>query len=153
MSVANESHKEEQNMQEHHGSGRYWVVWAALLVLTLVTVITGQMHLPGIALGLALVIASTKGLLVLLFFMHLIDHKGANRLVMAVSVLFVLMMLAMPMADLATRYRPANPTGSHLSDLPDLNFIEGKSPAAGGHGSGKAAGGHDAPGHEAPKGH
>jgi cytochrome c oxidase subunit 4 len=153
MSVANESHKEERNMQEHHSSGRYWVVWAALLVLTLVTVITGKMHLPGIALGLALVIATTKGLLVLLFFMHLIDHKGANRLVMAVSVLFVLMMLAMPMADLATRFRPANPSGSHLSDLPDLNFIEGKSPAAGAHGGGPG-GGHGGPsGHEAPSGH
>jgi cytochrome c oxidase subunit 4 len=140
MSVANESHKEERNMQEHHSSGRYWLVWAALLVLTLVTVITGKMHLPSIALGLALVIATTKGLLVLLFFMHLIDHKGANRLVMAVSVLFVLMMLAMPMADLATRYRPANPTGSHLSDLPDLNFIEGTS--GGAHGTGAAPGGH-----------
>ncbi|HVG62670.1 MAG TPA: cytochrome C oxidase subunit IV family protein [Hyalangium sp.] len=140
MSVANESHKEERNMQEHHSSGRYWLVWAALLVLTLVTVITGKMHLPGIALGLALVIATTKGLLVLLFFMHLIDHKGANRLVMAVSVLFVLMMLAMPMADLATRYRPANPTGSHLSDLPDLNFIEGT--PSGAHGTGAAPGGH-----------
>lgn len=151
MSVANESHQEEQNMRHetHSGPGRYWLVWAALLVLTLVTVITGQMHLPGIALGLALVIASTKGLLVLLFFMHLIDHKGANRLVMAVSVLFVLMMLAMPMADLATRFRPANPSGSHLSDLPDLNFIEGTSGGAhgGGHGAGqKAPGGHPAPG-------
>jgi cytochrome c oxidase subunit 4 len=112
-----------------------------LLVLTLATVITGKMHLPGVALGLALVIASTKGLLVLLFFMHLIDHKGANRLVMGVSILFVLMMLGMPMADLATRFRPANPSGSkHLSDLPDLNFIEGISDTQGG-------------GHEAPSGH
>jgi cytochrome c oxidase subunit 4 len=151
MSVANESHKEERNMQEHHGSGRYWLVWTALIVLTIVTVVTGRMHLPGIALGLALVIATTKGFLVLLFFMHLIDHKGANRLVMAVSVLFVLMMLAMPMADLATRYRPANPTGSHLSDLPDLNFIEGTPGGAqgGGHGAGKAAPG----GQQAPGGH
>jgi cytochrome c oxidase subunit 4 len=147
MSVANESHEEARNMQEHHGSGRYWLVWAALIVLTVVTVVTGRMHLPGIALGLALVIATTKGMLVLLFFMHLIDHKGANRLVMAVSVLFVLMMLAMPMADLATRYRPANPTGSHLGDLPDLNFIEGTS--AGPHGAGQQA----PAGQKAPGGH
>jgi cytochrome c oxidase subunit 4 len=153
MSVANESHQEERNMQEHHGSGRYWLVWAALLVLTIVTVITGRMHLPGIALGLALVIATTKGMLVLLFFMHLVDHKGANRLIMGVSVLFVLMMLAMPMADLATRYRPANPSGSHLSDLPDLNFIEGTTggPHGGVQGAGKSVpGGH---GQQAPGGH
>ena len=63
--------------------------------------------------------------------MHLKDHKGANRLVMGVSILFVLMMLVMPMADFATRFRPSNPAGSHLSDLPDLNFLEGTAPAHG----------------------
>jgi cytochrome c oxidase subunit 4 len=109
-------------MQSHHGAGRYYLVFAALIVLTIVTYITGRMHLPDLGLVLALLIATTKGTLVLLFFMHLIDHKGANRLVMGVSVLFVILMLVMPMADLATRFRPANPAGSHLSDLPDLNF-------------------------------
>jgi cytochrome c oxidase subunit 4 len=122
MSVANESREEHRNMQEHHGAGRYYMVFAALIVLTVVTYITGRMHLPTFGLALALLIATTKGMLVLLFFMHLVDHKGANRLVMGVSVLFVLLMLIFPMADLATRFRGANPAGSHLSDLPDLNF-------------------------------
>jgi cytochrome c oxidase subunit 4 len=153
MSVANESSQEAHNMQEHHSSGRYWLVWGALLVLTLVTVLTGRMHIPHFALAVALLIATVKGTLVLLFFMHLIDHKGANRLVMGVSVLFVIMMLVMPMADLATRFRPANPAGSHLSDLPDLDFIEGKKSThnragEGAHGSGQAApGGQQAPSH------
>jgi cytochrome c oxidase subunit IV len=148
MSVANESHQEAQNM-EHHGAGRYYVVWGALLVLTLVTVLTGRMHIPDFGLALALLIASVKGTLVLLFFMHLVDHKGANRLIMAVSFLFVVMMLIMPIADFATRFRPSNPAGSHLSDLPDLNFIEGKTGAHGGTGQ-AAPGGHPAP---SPSGH
>jgi cytochrome c oxidase subunit 4 len=154
MSVANESHEEASNLQSHHGAGRYWLVWAVLLCLTLLTVVTGKMHLPGFALAVALVIATTKGFLVLLFFMHLADHKGANRLVMGVSVLFVLMMLVMPMADFATRFRPSNPAGSHLSDLPDLNFLEGKTgPHAGAHG-GAHGGGHAAPDeHKAPSEH
>jgi cytochrome c oxidase subunit 4 len=139
MSVANESHAEQRNMDEHHGSGRYWLVWGALIVLTVVTVVTGRMHIPHFALLVALVIATVKGTLVLLFFMHLVDHKGANRLVIGVSVLFVVLMLLMPMADLATRFRPANPAGSHLSDLPDLNFPAPKAGAA--HG-----GGHSQPG-------
>jgi cytochrome c oxidase subunit 4 len=123
MSVANESHAEHQKMaEEHHGAGRYYMVFAALIILTIVTYITGRMHLPTFGLALALLIATTKGMLVILFFMHLIDHKGANRLIMGVSVLFVLLMLVFPMADLATRFRPANPAGSHLSDLPDLEF-------------------------------
>jgi len=155
MSVANESQQEAHNM-EHHGAGRYYLVWGALLVLTLATVLTGRMHIPHFALVLALVIASVKGTLVLLFFMHLIDHKGANRLVMAVSFLFVVLLLILPIADFATRFRPSNPAGSHLSDLPDLNFIEGKTGAHGGMGgahggTGQAApGGHAAP---SPSGH
>lgn len=149
MAVANESSQEAHNM-EHHGAGRYYVVWGALLVLTVVTVVTGRMHIPNFALALALLIATVKGSLVLLFFMHLTDHKGANRLVMAVSFLFVIMMLIMPMADFATRFRPANPAGSHLSDLPDLNFIEGKTSTHSGTG-----GAHGAPGgaHGTPSGH
>lgn len=130
MSVANESHSEERNMQEHHGTGRYWIVWAALLVFTLITVVTGRMHLPDFGLLLALIIATVKGTLVLLFFMHLIDHKGANRLVMGVSVLFVILMIIAPMADIATRFRGTNPPGSHLSDLPDLNFPAYQQPGA-----------------------
>ncbi|MDY7232104.1 cytochrome C oxidase subunit IV family protein [Hyalangium rubrum] len=130
MSVANESRSEEHNMQEHHGSGRYWIVWGALLIFTIITVVTGRMHLPDFGLLLALVIATVKGTLVLLFFMHLVDHKGANRLVIGVSVLFVVLMIIAPMADFATRFRGANPPGSHLSDLPDLNFPPHKQPAS-----------------------
>ncbi|MFP2910445.1 cytochrome C oxidase subunit IV family protein [Pyxidicoccus sp. 3LFB2] len=118
MAIANESRQEEHNMrEEHHGAGRYWVIWGALLVLTLVTVITGRMHLPSFGLLLALVIATVKGTLVTLYFMHLIDHRGANRLVFGVSIVFVILMLAVPLLDLGTRFRGSNPPGSQYSDL------------------------------------
>jgi cytochrome c oxidase subunit 4 len=147
MSVANESHKEESNM-DYHSAAPYWIVWVALIFLTVLTVFTGRMHISW-ALPLAMGIATTKGLLVLLIFMHLKDHKGANRLVMGVSILFVLMMLTMPMADFATRFRPSNPAGSHLSDLPDLNFLEGTAPAHGAaHGGQHAAPGSHTGEHE-----
>jgi cytochrome c oxidase subunit 4 len=129
MAIVNETHTEHRNMQEHHGTARYWIVYGALLAFTLITVITGRMHLPTFGLLLALVIATVKGTLVLLFFMHLIDHKGANRLVMGVSLLFVVLMIAAPMADFATRFRGANPPGSHVSDLKDLNFPEAQGDA------------------------
>ncbi|WP_224247120.1 cytochrome C oxidase subunit IV family protein [Hyalangium gracile] len=149
MSVANESQQEDRNMKEHHSAAPYWIVWAALMFFTGLTVVTGRMHFE-LALPVALAIATTKGMLVLLIFMHLKDHKGANRLVMGVSFLFVIFMLIMPLADFATRFRPANPAGSHLSDLPDLNFIEGKTGAHGGaHGAGNTTPG----GHPAPTGH
>ncbi len=118
MGIANESRQEAHNMtEEHHGAGRYWVIWGALLVLTLVTVITGRMHLPSFGLVLALVIATVKGTLVTLYFMHLIDHRGANRLVFGVSIVFVMLMLAIPLLDLGSRFRGSNPPGSQYSDL------------------------------------
>lgn len=112
--MANESMKEDHEMRgEHHsGPGKYILVWGALMVLTVVTVLTGRMHLPDWGLALALVIASVKGGLVALYFMHLAEHKGANRLVFATSMLFVVLMLLFTLFDLGTRFRPALPSNS-----------------------------------------
>ncbi|MBU8900450.1 cytochrome-c oxidase [Corallococcus sp. H22C18031201] len=116
-SVANESRQEEHNMQEHHGAGRYVAIWLILSVLTVVTVLTGRMHLPSFGLLLALVIASVKGTLVALYFMHLSEHRGANRLVFGVSIFFVVLLISFVLMDFGTRFRLANPPGSQYSDL------------------------------------
>lgn len=117
--VSTESRQEERNMQheEHSGVARYVIVWVVLLVLTVVTVMTGRMHLPTWGLALAMLIATVKGTLVAMYFMHLVDHAGANRLVFGVSILFVLLLLFFPLTDLGTRFRGAIPPGSPHSDL------------------------------------
>ncbi|MFP2929441.1 cytochrome C oxidase subunit IV family protein [Pyxidicoccus sp. 3LG] len=123
MAIANESRQEEHNMrEEHHGATRYWIIWAALLVLTALTYYTGRMHMPTFGLLLALVIATTKGTLVTLYFMHLAEHRGANRLVFGVSIIFVMLMLAIPLLDLGTRFRGSNPPGSQYSDLQPVDI-------------------------------
>jgi len=123
MAIANDSRPGAHHAhEEHHGAGRYWVIWGALLVLTLVTVVTGRMHLPSFGLLLALVIASVKGTLVALFFMHLSEHQGVNRLFFAVSLLFVVLMLAIPLLDFGTRFRGSNPPGSQYSDLQAIDI-------------------------------
>lgn len=129
--MANQSHSGAHDSHEgHHGAGRYWLIWGALLVLTLVTVVTGRMHLPTFGLALALIIATVKGTLVALFFMHLSEHQGVNRLFFVVSLLFVFLMLAFPLTDLGSRFRGSNPPGSQYSDLqpPDIgaNVKEGR---------------------------
>ncbi|QRN99205.1 cytochrome C oxidase subunit IV family protein [Archangium violaceum] len=118
--MANESFKETQEMRgEHHsGPGRYLLVWGALMVLTVVTVFTGRMHLPQFGLLLALVIASVKGALVALYFMHLAEHKGANRLVFATSMLFVVLLLLFTLFDVGTRFLPTRPSGSLITNFP-----------------------------------
>jgi cytochrome c oxidase subunit 4 len=106
--MANESSKEAQKMNEHHAGGalKYFIIWAALMGLTVVTVMTGRMHLPDWGLVLALVIASIKGALVALYFMHLADHQGANRVVFVTSMVFVVLLLLFTLFDIGTRFRP-----------------------------------------------
>lgn len=107
--MANESFKEDREMREEHhsGPGKYVLIWVALMVLTVVTVLTGRMHFETGALALALVIASVKGALVALYFMHLAEHQGASRIVFVTSMLFVVLMLVFTLFDIGTRFRPA----------------------------------------------
>jgi cytochrome c oxidase subunit 4 len=111
---ANESLTEERQMREEHHSGqkKYILVWAALMVLTVVTVVTGRMDLPQGGLALALIIASVKGTLVALYFMHLAEHHGANRLVFGTSMLFVALLLLFTLMDIGTRFRPTLPSSN-----------------------------------------
>jgi cytochrome c oxidase subunit 4 len=96
---------------EAHGIGRYIAIWLILLALTVITVVTGK--LTG-NIFLAMAIAVTKATLVVLFFMHLYDEGGVNRLVFVVSVLFVIVLLVGVFGDLMTRYKPALPNGGPL---------------------------------------
>ena len=58
-------------------------------------------------------IATVKGALVALFFMHLWDQRGANRLVFVTSLVFVALLIGLIVViDYATRFPLANPPGS-----------------------------------------
>ena len=104
---------EHEHVEHHSHVGRYLVVWAALTVLTLATYGISRFHIPGgWAVTVALGIAITKGTLVALFFMHLWDQRGANRLVFVTSLVFVALLIGLTVADYATRFPLANPPGS-----------------------------------------
>ncbi len=104
---------------EHHSALPYLLVWVALLILTLTTYVTGRMHLGTWALPLALTIAVTKSLLVILFFMHLWEQKGANRIVIGTSFVFVALIITLTVADVATRFPLSTPAGAPFgTDIP-----------------------------------
>ncbi len=106
------SHKEQHEVSHSH-VGRYLAVWAALLVLTVLTYVLARVQLPGVwAILVALLIAVCKGTLVALFFMHLWDQAGANRLVFVTSLVFVALLISLILTDNATRFPLANPPGS-----------------------------------------
>ena len=103
------AHSESGNGEHHtHGAGRYWIVWVLLICFTILTWYTGSHH-PNIFLALA--IAVTKASLVVLFFMHMTEAPGANRLVFSVSIVFMLVMMTGVFGDLLTRNPMTLPGG------------------------------------------
>jgi cytochrome c oxidase subunit IV len=83
----------------------YFAVWAALLVGTFLTYEAALLDLGAFNAAVALIIATTKALLVVLFFMHL---KGASekllKLVVVSTLFFLLTLLALSMFDYGTRH-------------------------------------------------
>jgi cytochrome c oxidase subunit 4 len=115
MAVAHQNANEAEAHGADHGIGRYLLIWALLLVFTAITVITG--HWVNLGPGniiVALIIATTKATLVVLFFMHLWDMGGVNRLVFVVSVLFAVVLIIGVFGDLMTRFAPTLPNGGPL---------------------------------------
>lgn len=114
---------------EHsHGIGRYVAVWAALIVGTIITVITGKATAN---IFVAMAIACTKAALVVLFFMHLWDEGGVNRLVFVVSLVFLATLLLGVFGDLMFRYKPTLPYGGPEGAAAAAAEIEKQMPAGG----------------------
>ena len=75
----------------------YITVFAALMVLTIVTVAISRFHLPvHEAVTIALIVATVKGSLVACYFMHLISEKKLILAVLALTVVFFIALLALP---------------------------------------------------------
>jgi cytochrome c oxidase subunit 4 len=75
----------------------YITVFVALMVLTIVTVAVSRYHLPvPIAVSVALLVATIKGSLVACYFMHLISEKKLIYAVMALTLAFFVVLLALP---------------------------------------------------------
>jgi cytochrome c oxidase subunit 4 len=75
----------------------YIVVFASLMALTLITVAVSYLHLPlPMAIAVALLIASIKGSLVACYFMHLISEKKLILAVLALTAVFFIVLLALP---------------------------------------------------------
>jgi cytochrome c oxidase subunit IV len=113
---------------EHHSSLGYYVVWVALAFFTWLTWYTGTKHYGAWALPIALAIAVTKSTLVVLFFMHLWHEKGANRIVIVTAFMFVLLLIALTLADFATRFPLATPAGSPFGTDVPAQVEKGRAP-------------------------
>jgi cytochrome c oxidase subunit 4 len=76
----------------------YMAVFAALAVLTVVTVAVSYLHIESVAVtvAIALFIASIKGGLVAAYFMHLISEERIIYWVLILTVFFFLVLMVVP---------------------------------------------------------
>ena len=101
---------------------RYIAVWIALLIFTIGTWLISRVHFTGpFHVMVALLIAIAKGTLVALFFMHLYDQPGPNRIVFATSLVFVALLVTLTLLDYATRFPLTNPPGT-AGAVPALDY-------------------------------
>ena len=83
----------------------YITVFVTLMVLTIVTVAVSRFHLPvAIAVTVALIVATIKGSLVACYFMHLISEKKLIYAVLALTAVFFVALLALPIFTVSDGY-------------------------------------------------
>jgi cytochrome c oxidase subunit 4 len=82
----------------------YYTIWIALLCLTVVTAAVSFVDLGRFNTVIALVIATVKALLVVLFFMHVkYSSEKLTKVVIVSAIFWLFLLLVLSMADYATR--------------------------------------------------
>lgn len=103
------AHDHASGHGEHAGGhhvmplGIYWGVFLALVAGTIVTVWTATMDLGSLNVIVALVIASVKALLVVLYFMHVKYASKLTWLFAASGFFWLVIMLVITMNDYSSR--------------------------------------------------
>ena len=83
----------------------YFTIFGALMVLTAITVFAAQINFGNEAIGtvIALAIAVTKAMLVVLFFMHVRYSSRLTWVVIASGILWLAIMISLTLSDYLTR--------------------------------------------------
>jgi|SRR5579871_1783069 len=81
----------------------YYLTYAALLCLTLGTVLIGYLDLGWFSMFVAVAIAAIKATLIAAFFMHALYEKVMIRLLIAGALLWFMILVTLTMSDYITR--------------------------------------------------
>jgi len=108
----------EDPHHEHGGPKIYAAVLGGLLVLTIITVAASYVNFGTGNVIVALLIASIKGSLVALFFMHLRWDKPMSAIIFCVSLFFLALFLIGCYTDLIAR-PPTEPTNLKVTAPPN----------------------------------
>jgi cytochrome c oxidase subunit 4 len=84
--------------------GMYWGIWAALMVGTALTVLAASVELGVFNIVVALLIATIKGTLVVLFFMHLKYSTKLTMVTVIAAIFWLFIMFSLTLTDYLTRH-------------------------------------------------
>jgi cytochrome c oxidase subunit 4 len=105
-----EKHLQFGSVQEHFDAmshvvpvSMYVTIWAALMVGTALTVFAATVELGIFNIVVALVIATIKGTLVVLFFMHLRYSTKLTMVTVIAALFFLFILFGLSMTDYLTR--------------------------------------------------
>jgi cytochrome c oxidase subunit IV len=99
----------EEHRQHLISIGIYVGIWATLMFLTGLTTAVSFIELGDWNIVLALTIATIKGTLVVLFFMHLYYSTKLTKVAMIAAIFFLFLLLSLSMTDYLTRGWLTNP--------------------------------------------
>lgn len=94
-------------MSAHAASRKtYYLIYAALVVLTATTTGMAYVDLGALNVYIALTIAIVKATLVVLFFMHVKDTTGITKVYVAAGFFWLLILILLTIADYMSRSAP-----------------------------------------------
>ena len=99
----------EEHRQHVIPIGLYVGIWAILMFLTGLTVFVSFIELHDWNIVLALLIATIKGTLVVLFFMHWFYSSKLTKVTVIAAFFFLFLLLSLSMTDYLTRGWLTNP--------------------------------------------
>ncbi len=91
--------------QEHHitSNKTYLIVWAALMVMTAITVYVSYINFGMLNIVIALAVASIKASIVALYFMHLKFEDSITWVFALFPLLLLALLIGMTITDTFTR--------------------------------------------------
>lgn len=126
-------------------------IFAALIVLTVVTVAVSRVDLGPANSFVAVAVATVKASLVATFFMHLRHDKPFNSVIFVMSFVFLGVLIVYSLNDIDTRGKVDRSNGTYVYERNGEAAPGGFTPrgemghgAAGGHGAATPAAGHGA---------
>lgn len=86
-------------------SGFYWLIWAILIVGTVLTAWIATIDLGAFNTIVALIIATCKASIVVLFFMHVkYTSEKMTKAVLLAAVFWLILLLMLSLVDYSTRF-------------------------------------------------